>query len=268
MSSHKIYPSQQLAKYIDHYWWMEIDNAGSSEKILPDSSLEIIFHFGKPIARTGNNASLQQEPTSLLIGQTIKPYTILSTAKAIMLGIKFHLNTAKFFLDIPLQEMRDQYVALSDLWGSSIHLLQEELCNTAQLTEKISTIEKFLLKKLKPKTKSNLLVDDVLREMRSRNRTVCIKEICIRRHISTRYLEKLFMSDVGISPKMLARIFQFQYALQLLKTKSESLTHLGLEAGYFDQSHFIKNFKYFTDTTPAQFIHERFPMQESLLNPY
>jgi AraC-like DNA-binding protein len=265
----KLYPSQQLAQYIDYYWWIEMDSLEENlktEKILADSSLEVILHFGNPISRVSSDADIQVEPIALLIGQTIQPYTIISSPQTAMFGIRFLPHIGKYFFDIPLKEMNDTYINLVDLWGNDINTLRNQIANLFSVTEKIEAIERYLLKKLNPKVKISLFIEDVLKEMRNKNGIVCIRNLSSDRDITTRHLEKIFINDIGVSPKLMARIFQFQYTLKLIRNTPDTLTHLGLEAGYFDQSHFISNFKIFTETTPSQFIKEHFPIQKLLGN--
>jgi AraC-like DNA-binding protein len=269
MKSYKFFPSDKLKKYIDHYWWLETTNGDTTsrtERVLADSSVEIIFHFDNPVSRFNSNGILVQEPTKLLIGQTIKPYTILSTEKTSMLGIKFHNHTAKHFFDISISEIRDKHFDLSDFWGNNANLLYEQLCETKLLKRKIELIEKYLYKIKSQKNTINLVVENVIKEMLTQNGNICVRKVCSDNNFTTRYLEKLFLENVGLSPKLLSRVIQFQNALKLLKNNSTSLTHLGLEAGYFDQSHFIRNFRDFADCTPSQYIKEQFPMQELLLS--
>lgn len=71
--------------------------------------------------------------------------------------------------------------------------------------------------------------------------------------ISQSQLEKRFRKVVGASPKKFASIVRFRNVLNIAHNE-RSMTHLGLEAGYFDQAHFIKDFKSFTGLTPERFF--------------
>ncbi|WP_317162601.1 helix-turn-helix domain-containing protein [Myroides albus] len=83
-------------------------------------------------------------------------------------------------------------------------------------------------------------------------------------NISERTLERLVKQYVGMSPKVYSRIIRFQANLNLLRESSfKSLTELTYESGYFDQSHYIREFKTFTGSTPKQYLLDT---QEQLLN--
>ena len=69
-----------------------------------------------------------------------------------------------------------------------------------------------------------------------------------------RQLERNFKKQIGISPKQLGKVLRLQTALKMLLNDKESLTNIAYESEYFDQAHFIKDFKEFTGTTPKEFI--------------
>lgn len=64
---------------------------------------------------------------------------------------------------------------------------------------------------------------------------------------------KAVMDVIGISPKQLSKVIRLQAALKLLINREESLTHIAYEGNYYDQSHFIKDFKEFTGVRPSDF---------------
>lgn len=71
---------------------------------------------------------------------------------------------------------------------------------------------------------------------------------------STRYINMLFNNEVGVSPKTFGKIIQFQNAIQIINhNQSAKLTGVGEEAGYFDQAHFIREFKKHIAMTPKEY---------------
>ena len=71
--------------------------------------------------------------------------------------------------------------------------------------------------------------------------------------ISLRQAERLYKRAVGISPKFFSRIVRFNYIFKVMETHEESWIRVALQSGYFDQSHFIKNFKEFTGEEPSNY---------------
>ena len=84
--------------------------------------------------------------------------------------------------------------------------------------------------------------------------------------VGERQLERLFKKYVGLSPKYYARIIRFNYIFQLIKSKNSSWTEIVYQSGYYDQSHFIRNFKAFTGEDPSSYFFEENNMANFFLN--
>jgi AraC-like DNA-binding protein len=83
---------------------------------------------------------------------------------------------------------------------------------------------------------------------------VTMASVCKELGIGERYLQRLFQNYIGVSPKFFARIVRFSYIFQLIKDESPTWADVVYEAGYYDQSHFIRNFKAFTGEDPGKYI--------------
>ena len=81
------------------------------------------------------------------------------------------------------------------------------------------------------------------------------KELADKLNIHRRNMERKFETAVGMSPKQLSRVVRLQSALKLLEQqKYSNLTSLAYESGYYDQAHFIRDFKEFTGISPKSFF--------------
>ncbi|WP_211234000.1 helix-turn-helix domain-containing protein [Chitinilyticum litopenaei] len=80
-----------------------------------------------------------------------------------------------------------------------------------------------------------------------------------------RKLERQFLDTVGVSPKQLSKLVRLQTALKLLINQKETLTNIAYTSNYYDQSHFIKDFKEFTGIRPSDFFDEKSMILASLL---
>jgi transcriptional regulator GlxA family with amidase domain len=82
-----------------------------------------------------------------------------------------------------------------------------------------------------------------------------VSQLADKLNIHRRNLERRFETAVGMSPKQLSRIVRLQSTLKLLEQKKYSnLTSLAYESGYYDQAHFIKDFREFTGISPKSFF--------------
>jgi AraC-like DNA-binding protein len=92
-----------------------------------------------------------------------------------------------------------------------------------------------------------------------------ITELCNLTGFYYKKLERTFNSATGYSPKAFVRVVRFYRSLREIKHAATSLTDVGLSAGYYDQSHFIHDFRQFTGTTPAKFISQQAFISKLLL---
>ena len=98
--------------------------------------------------------------------------------------------------------------------------------------------------------------------------TESITSYCRQAGISLRHFQRLFNRYVGVSPKHYRKIKQFELASRelLYDTESSPLTHVGVDSGYYDQSHFIRHFKTHTSYTPGKFQGKRPALKSKLFN--
>jgi len=97
------------------------------------------------------------------------------------------------------------------------------------------------------------LINHVMTELRQEDFFDNIKNVASRYGITSRYLQKLFSNHTGLTPKLYSKINRFQNSLRLVAKKNTSLTTIAYECGYFDQSHFIREFKAFTGVLPSTY---------------
>ncbi|HTD93876.1 MAG TPA: helix-turn-helix domain-containing protein, partial [Chitinophagaceae bacterium] len=120
---------------------------------------------------------------------------------------------------------------------------------------RIALIETFLLSQLSSPITIDLISRSCVDAIMQTNGSLEISELADRLEIQRRKMERRFRSAIGLSPKQLSRAVRLQAAIRLLAgRKFSSLTDLALESGYFDQAHFIKDFREFTGRSPKSFF--------------
>jgi AraC-like DNA-binding protein len=117
-------------------------------------------------------------------------------------------------------------------------------------------VETYLLKKLaeRPKVIGKIdLVRQVMNEMTQQDFFDNIDNVASRYGMTSRYLQKVFLQYTGLTPKLYTQIHRFQNSLILMGNGDLSLTSIAYACGYFDQSHFIREFRSFTGISPSGF---------------
>jgi len=253
-------PGSFLKNYVQCYFVCETDTAVfTQDKVFATGFIEVMFNLGDDGPQQLINGDLITQPDVQLWGQTIQPFTFTSFGKHSMLGIRFFTHTAACFFNERIEEFNDQVIDFKDLGGKEIALLHSKLWEAKSIDQRIELIEEFLLRRLSlylNKYNRLVLVNSIMHDLSKDDFLENINSVASRYGISSRYLQKIFLNYSGLSPNLFTKIARFQKSIHLVAGKDSSLTTIAHQCGYFDQSHFIKDFKFFTGSTPSQFSPE------------
>lgn len=250
-------PCDALRQYVKCYYLYESD----TDTVFEDSAfatgcIEIMFNLGTGSWQTGGGDGFATTPPVELWGQIIRPLIFKSFGKNTMLGIRFYPHGASVFLNEDLSLFNNHVTNLIDVAGKDVHTLHARLLDTLSADRRMELVEAFLLNKLSLSGKrfeKLTLVGHVIKELRQDDFFDNIENVAARYGITSRYLQKLFLLHTGLTPKLYAKINRFQNSLLLVAKGSTSLTDIAYECGYFDQSHFIREFRSFTGFAPSAF---------------
>ncbi len=253
-------PTPALSKYIKCYWTLENAGSGfhiSKDRIFPDGCIELIFHFADLFKKysPGNCADLQQR--SFLHGQLEEFIDIEATGKIGVFSAGFHPAGLKPFIAFDLQEITGDTISLRDLFGKEADMLEDKILNAVSHEQRIVLLETFLLNELKQVKNHTDVIQHSVEAIIRNNGNISIDKLATSLNTGKRQLERSFIATVGLSPKLFSRITRFQNTLTLIGHKQfNSLTMVAYESGFYDQSHFIKDFKEFTGLSPNQYFSE------------
>ena len=254
----EIQPSEKLRPFVKCFYFSET----TSDKVFEDKafatgSIELMFNLGGGKWQTDTGNGFITTPPIELWGQVIRPLTFRSLGKNTMLGIRFFPHTAFLFVNEIIENLNNKVSDLSLIEGNGTHFLHSKLLEALVLADRIQILEEFLLTRLnhsEKKIRKIRLVKDVMNELTKNDFFDNIDNVASRYGITSRYLQKIFVQHTGLTPKLYSKINRFQNSLVLIAQKNASLTSIAYECGYFDQSHFIKEFKTFTGQTPSSFL--------------
>ncbi|RBL90241.1 AraC family transcriptional regulator [Chitinophaga flava] len=256
MDAKIILPISSLRKYIRFFWVLENDSTDLIEKfkIIPEGVPGFVFQENPTAIYNKDNQVL---PQSFLFGQATQ-YAELSARGCFRnIGVSFQPTALKSVFGIEAIELTQQHIDINDLVKTTIN---NQLLNSSSLAQQIAALEQFFLQQTAGcKEEGDKITVAILQIQKGRE----LKQVQADLKISERSLERLFKKYVGISPKLYSRICRFQASLKMLRKASvASLTEIAYRENYFDQSHFIREFKFFAGTTPTSFLldaNERFP---------
>jgi AraC-like DNA-binding protein len=242
-------PAAPLDAFVECFWYLETrDEAGPVQRIVPDGSVELIFHAGAPFAQIRNGEPHEQNRI-LISGQITKPVFIAPSAGARVFGIRFRPDGAAAVLPIPLSELTEQLLPLDAVSGE-LHLLLSNALDDSEPATVLRRIASALASRLSD-AKPSTPVGYIVRCIRNSHGNIPISQIADECGISERQLQRMFRQHVGISPKLLSRISRFQRVLTQLDSTASNWADVAVDAGYYDQSHLLLDFRQFAAETPS-----------------
>lgn len=251
-------PHRDLESIVKFYWTLEVpfDPKNQKQKIVPDGCVEMTFNFGDKIKRYISETGFIFQPNAMFMGQRTKSFDILPVGNVDTFAICFYPLGFANFVKMPLENLVDKETPISELFEpTEAHELEQRMIHAVDTQKRIKSIEAFLLKKLNEKNTISTIVKTTVDTLLSTNGTTSINVLIKNDSSKRRQLERHFKKQIGISPKQLSKAIRLQTTLNLLlNKKSETLTDIAYESEYFDQNHFIKDFKAFVGLTPKEFL--------------
>lgn len=250
MKFDKYFPTERLKRYIKYFAVSE-NEFENEYKVFPSLGLVIGFQYKGQLATLKDNA--ESKLSSAGITGIIDGYKIFKNS-ADMGTILVYFTEIGFthFASHPANELFNLSLSLDDIFDkNSIAETEEKLALVNTDKQRITIVEQFLISKLKDIETDKLIVEAVKLIYRS-NGTIRIKDLNEKLFISQSPFEKRFRKVVGTTAKKFASIVRFNTVLDNLNGV-KSLTEICYENNFFDQAHFIKDFKQFTGDTPENF---------------
>lgn len=260
-------PSAQLAPYIRSYWILEHNEMpAAAEAIIPDGCMEMIFHYGDEYV----SSIAQQEQTQngiIIVGQIKEAISIQATGHTGIFSIRFQPWGFYAFTGMGADKLTEQVVAAEDIFGKSICIIQEHM-QSASHEEKVNVIEGFLVDVLHRQkarvTDKVASVAHVLSCLHHHTGNLPVAHMAYRSNVSIRQFNRNVLEITGLQPKLLSRIIRLQAFLNIHE-EGARLTDSLYKCGYFDQAHFIREFKDIANMTPNKFFKEEHLMAELML---
>lgn len=225
---------------------------GTINKTLPDTAIVMAFRFkGAVDYKQADSSGLL--PKMVISGLRKSPRTFTYYEQTANLLVKFKEGGATAFFKEPLHELFSISQSLDSMVKMSIlNEIEEQLAEAIDNTQRISTIERFLISRLN-RVKPDLLVQKAIQNIQLVKGNIKINELINNLPLSRDAFEKRFRKSTGTTPKQYASIVKLNNLIKNLNPQS-SLLDAAYTSGYFDQSHFIKDFKTFTGELPHDFI--------------
>jgi AraC-like DNA-binding protein len=239
-------PRRALAEFVAFFWyWRGHAAPGVPERILPMPTVELVINLDS--GRTADAG---------ITGPQSRSFIIEGTAQRELLGVHFRPGGAFSFLGCPCGELHNLNLTLADLWGErKASELLARVHEAASVARKFQALEKWLILNATRPLQHHPAVSFALREFQRDSGLLKSNRLAESIGISQRRFIQLFRDELGLGPKLFSRVQRFQQAIQAIGTRDTvNWPDLALSCGYFDQAHFIHDFKEFSSLTPCDYL--------------
>lgn len=247
-------PSPLLAPFVQSYW--SIHNAGPVAETRPeflhsDGGAGLVFNFGDPLPLWSHAG---QRVTTLDHSRTATQ-TVRLRGMLDLFGVRFHPGGLFALFGAPLDELVEPGVL--DDWPirAGVREVEARIAETPTGRGRAEVVETWLLHRLARAGGIFPSIQASLTLLRHRRGQFSIQALADQVFLSTRQLERLYKEQIGLSPKQFARILRVTHARSLLKQVHRgALVDVAYAAGYYDQAHFIREFKAVVGLTPVAYV--------------
>ncbi len=267
----KFLPSPELKPFVRCYYILEHQDKLDHPFVLNSSanpSFAITFNYGNRYQLYNKKSQGEYLPNCFLSGLSMTNYSLKFQGKVGTCGIIFQGTAFQKLIPIPNPEdIIDKRIDLNSVLGSEGDEVLLKICSAQSNQERIDILEDFLMRKLSEKSPTVEGIDLAVNIIYEKKGMLSIDELSDQINLSPRQFRRKFKERVGISPKAYARVIRFGQLNQcLMKNTCESWKEFIDDGGYYDQSHFIKDFIHYTGENPADFIREHLQLREQIID--
>ena len=233
------------------YYFSGIDTV----RFFPEGRFELIFqmdaHF---LHRSHLDSTWLKRPYAFVGGLHDRAYHVKPLSNnTTCIGIKFKPDSAKYFIPRKLNTLKNRVVSISDIWNKEGRTLLDKIKVAPDHRLCFYLLDQFLARQFKKGDFRSL--EDSCSDLQNEKSNLSVRDIARKASLSTAQFRKIFRENIGISPSEYRKIIRVSLARNKLKRQQfQSLTDLAINLGYFDQAHFIREFKSITGLTPSKYF--------------
>ncbi|QIL40367.1 AraC family transcriptional regulator [Pedobacter sp. HDW13] len=254
IESYDILPA--LKPYVSQICTMDCDGGLDRDdiRVLPDTRVEIFINYtSSPVAIIDN----ELYKGSIVNFRMNKPVDVQMRKGEGCMAVCFQPGMAYRFFKIPLHLLSNSTTPLAELWEKKAAMLEALMADGGTHNRRVALLQQYLLQELR-KAEDNLAIEYCLQQIQLSKGLISLAALTSHIGFSQRHLSRQFQQYVGLSPRDYLRVSRFIYSLERLKSNpTRSLTRVAYQSGYYDQAHFIRDYKQYTGFTPGEVLRSK-----------
>jgi AraC-like DNA-binding protein len=255
-------PGPPLDRFVERLWYWECSPlAHMKDRMMPDGSCGLVINLYEDETRSYSGAAddvVERYPGAVLCGTYSRYFVIDTHEQRANVGVGFRPGGTWPFFDPASDELQNQHIALRDLWGSAGDTLRERILAAPTPHAKLALLEAELLQRAIRPLQRRAEVDYAIARLSEAPSDYTIAMLSEHVGLSARRFTRVFTLEVGLTPKVYARVQRFQRAMERMQDPAtRSWTELAQDCGYFDQSHLIRECRAMSGFTPTELAARR-----------
>ena len=252
------HPAPPLDDFVEVFWTFDgFTQSHAKERIMPDGALALVVNLNEDRTRIydRNDFNRYQTLNGCIVAGAQSEFFVIDTAEQLTVaGVQFKPGGAFPFFDPPADELHGLHVPLDALWGAFARELRERLLEAGTGDAAFDVMEQALLARVTRSLEPHPAVEFALRRFLTTPHHGTIAAVTERTGFSPRRFIELFRQQAGLTPKLFCRVQRFQQALRRIACgRPVEWTDVALDGGYFDQAHFIHDFRAFSGINPSAY---------------
>ncbi|MEP6923401.1 MAG: AraC family transcriptional regulator [Pyrinomonadaceae bacterium] len=256
MNYHTIQPPASLQKHVRYFWVLEGNLASENyvHRSLADGCVEIVFHYKTVFDEITFDEKREKSFASGISGQSQKFRRFVTDKNFGIFGAYLYPYAVPLLFSFSAADLSNQMLSLDEFLGKEARELEERMMAAPDNYHRAKIISDFLENRIRQNKKQNSRIIRAVNQIIHSKETVDVRTLALECGFSTRQFERKFKELAGFSPKLYQRIMRFQSAANKYGSEYPSLTEIAYDCGYYDQSHFINDFKEFSGYNPKHYF--------------
>jgi AraC-like DNA-binding protein len=251
-------PDPRIAGLIEgpYQGWIEKTVAPMSRRETPAGIVPVILNLGPPYGVLDPTGRSKPRYLGSFVAGLHESFALIeSTGFAICLQFNLSLLGAYQFLGVPMNTLVNQTIELEDVLGHCAPRLTARLQNAADWETRFRLLDAFIADRVAKARPVSPAIGWAWRQLEDSGGLIDVRYLASELRCSHKHLITLFRREIGLPPKMLARIIRFNEVVTALKaTDTPRWTEIAYRCGYYDQAHLIRDFREFAGSTPSEFL--------------
>jgi AraC-like DNA-binding protein len=249
-----------VASCVACLWTLTGDaDVSAFDLILPDGRPELVVHRGDPFRQRLASGATRRQPRRLVVGQMSGAVALAPGRRVESIGVRFTPAGLSPLCPFPQAELADRIVAVDALaHASALQTLAAAAADAPTIDVAIAALGDTLLGVYATAPPLDPRLQRAVVAITESGGDVAVDALAVATGVSSRWLERRFRAAVGVSPKRLGRLVRFRRALAALDANpADGGVAVALDHGYYDQAHFIAEFRAFAGDAPRRFVDHR-----------